>query len=286
MDLNMYDNITFIVTVIILIVIFLLFWYVIPMLNNLMVFRPYKPKQEEFDEIINQCGEKGESIFFEANDGTKISGLFFNYYRKPSWDDAIFLYSHGNGAWLGHIPSCLSVKLLSKFGSVFAYDYRQYGMSNGKISENGCYNDIMGAWNYLTEEKKIPANKIVIFSHSLGTAIGSKLVSNLIDINKKLPKGMIMWAPFSSIGDMGDHLFPGMSLLTTVKMNNLENLQKIDGLIPVLILHSRTDETIPFYQSKKLEKNSECSLIEVAGSHCELKYTKEIINKIKDMIKN
>jgi hypothetical protein len=251
----------------------------------MLLFHPTKITQKELNDVIEKYKDRAEAVTFEANDDTKLSGILMNYYKKPSWDDVIFLYSHGNAGYLAKMFWCKSIKMLSKLGSVFAYDYRGYGTSEGSPTENGCYSDIFGAWNYLTNIRNIDPKKIVIFGHSLGSAISTKLARSLIDSEeKKLPAGVVLWAPFISIGEMANViLFKGASILSHSKMDNLENLEIIDGKVKVLILHSKEDETIPFSHSVKLNENTKSDFIEITGIHCELGYNNRVLEYIKKL---
>lgn len=290
-----YLNLTVITKITIISVTLLTCYYIIPKINHSMVFVPYSTTKTELDNIISEYDDKIEFVEFDSADGTKLSGLLMNYYKKPSFDDNIFLYSHGNSGWLGSMPWCNSIKLLSKFGSVFVYDYRQYGINKGKVTEEGCYLDVIGAWKYLTETKNVLPQNITIFGHSLGCAMSTKLVADLItkyqitDKNK-LPKCMFLWAPFSSIKDMGNRLFPGLGLLTSIKMDNLENIQLINNLtnnsIPITILHSKEDLITPYEQSQKISTNTNAKLIDISGHHSHLKYDKKIIDMIDNILKD
>lgn len=282
---HIYNSATAIIIVTIVLVLIFIFFYVFPQLVHMLLFHPKKITQKEFDDTIYEHRYRTEAVTFESNDDTKLSGILINYYKKPSWDDKIFLYSHGNSGLITKMFWCKSVKMLSKFGSVFAYDYRGYGTSDGSPTKNGCYSDILGAWDYLTNVRNIDPKKIVIFGHSLGSVISTNLVRSLIDSEeKKLPAGVVLWAPFISIGEMANLiLFKGASILSPSNMDNLENLEIIDGKVRVLILHSKDDETIPFSHSVKLNENTKSDFIEITGTHCELGYNNRVLEYIKKL---
>ena len=46
--------------------------------------------------------------------------------------------------------------------NVLAYEYSGYGKSEGTVSEENCYADIRAAYDYLTEQKKVPPQQIVL----------------------------------------------------------------------------------------------------------------------------
>lgn len=46
--------------------------------------------------------------------------------------------------------------------NVLAYEYSGYGKSEGTVSEDNCYADIRAAYDYLTTQKQIPSEQIVL----------------------------------------------------------------------------------------------------------------------------
>ena len=281
---DLYDNVTAIIIIVIILVILFMFWYILPQINNMLVFRPYKATQKEFNKLATKYSGHVKQIDFEAEDGTKLSGMLVNNFREPKWTDIIFLYSHGNAFWLGGMFGCKSLKFLSKYGSIFAYDYRGYGLSDGSVSEEGCYDDIMGAWNYLTKSRGVSSDKIIIFGHSLGSAISTHLITDLVKSNSPLPKAVILWAPLSSARDMADRMLNGLSLVTIAKFSNMDNLQEINGEIPVVIMHSKDDETVPYEQGIKLKENTISDFIEISGNHCQFHYNDKVKSYLKKLI--
>jgi alpha-beta hydrolase superfamily lysophospholipase len=218
-----------------------------------------------------------------TKDNIELQGILYNSIRKPSWDDTIFLYSHGNAGWLGCCLDCSCVKFLSQFGSVFIYDYRGYGTNKGSPSEFGLYNDIAGAWNLLTSELKISPNKIIIVGNSLGTSLSSKLVANLIKEKKKVPKALILNAPFSTIHDAASDIHPILSYLSIYGLNNIHNLNQINNKIPVCTLHSKHDTIINYDHSLTLKNETKCDMIEINGGHNDPVYNEKVVKYIKNL---
>ncbi len=245
--------------------------YIISTIANSFMYCPYKASKSELDALSKKYKRNEEHIIFNADDGTKLSGIFINYDKKASWDDTIFLYSHGNGSWIGGLLNSPQIKMLSKFGSVFAYDYRQYGLSEGIINEKGTYSDILGAWNYLTQVKNINPKKIIVYGHSMGGAISTKLLALLVEKYKndqsKLPQALILDGTFSNVIDMGNHIFPGFGNLAIHEYDNIKNLIFINQSISILVMHSPDDETVPFNQSLKIKNNCKCNHVEINGTH-------------------
>lgn len=261
------------------------YYWIVPSLNSKLLFYPTKVHLDDFHNLHNQYGRNIKRVKFDTHDKTMLTGLLVNTERKPKWTDNIFLYSHGNGAWLGPLIQHTSIKMLSKYGSVFLYDYRGYGASDGEPSEMGLYDDILSAWNFLLKEKNIQPSKIIIFGHSLGSSVSSHLVSTLVKQNKELPKAVILEAPFSTLADIASHVYPPLSSLVVYNFNNLHNIKSMNKSLPIYVLHSKTDETIPYDHALKIKNETGCNMIEISGKHCEPIYNSHVDKLLVSLIK-
>ncbi|MEH2156404.1 alpha/beta hydrolase [Nostoc sp.] len=149
------------------------------------------------------------------------------------------LYSHGNAEDLGDIKQILE-KLHGWGFSVFAYDYRGYGTSEGKPTESHAYEDINSAYNYLTQNLKIPPEKIIV----LGRSVGGGSAVNLA--MRKPVGGLIIESSFISAFQV---IVP-FRILPFDKFPNLDNIKKIK--CPILVIHGKADDIIPFAHGEKL----------------------------------
>ncbi|PHQ80791.1 MAG: alpha/beta hydrolase, partial [Coxiella sp. (in: Bacteria)] len=102
------------------------------------------------------------------------------------------LYSQGNASDLGYSYRLLQLTAQKGY-NVFAYDYNGYGMSEGKPSEKNTYLDIDAAYRYLRDVKHVPANRIIIMAHSLGTGVAVELATHV------KAAGLILESPYLSI---------------------------------------------------------------------------------------
>jgi uncharacterized protein len=161
----------------------------------------------------------------------------------------VLLYLHGNGINIG--ANVAHASRFHRMGfSVLLPDYRGYGLSQGNFpSESQVYQDAQVAWNYLVKEKKIPANQIFIYGHSLGGAVA-------IDLAVKQPKaaGLIVESSFTSVADMVNHqqiyrIFPIKLLLH----QRFDSIDKVGSLaMPVLFIHGTADWQVPASMSQQL----------------------------------
>ena len=172
-----------------------------------------------------------ESVSFETVDGVKLSGWFI-----PSESaKGVILFCHGNAGNISHRLE--SIQIFNRFGlDIFIFDYRGYGQSQGKPSEQGTYKDAEAAWRYLIEERQVLPNEIIVFGRSLGAAVASWLAQS------HTPGALILESTFTSLADIAATLYPYLPvrLLLRFEYNTAEYLGRVD--CPVLIVHSHDDE--------------------------------------------
>ncbi|MEH2354645.1 alpha/beta hydrolase [Nostoc sp.] len=151
------------------------------------------------------------------------------------------LYSHGNSEDLGDIKQILE-KLHAWGFSVFAFDYRGYGTSQGKPTESHAYEDINSAYNYLTQNLKISPERIIV----LGRSVGGGSAVNLA--MQKPVAGLIIESSFISAFQV---IVP-FRILPFDKFPNLDKIKKVK--CPILVIHGKADNIIPFAHGEKLFK--------------------------------
>jgi len=201
-----------------------------------------------------------ESISFETRDGVKLSGWFIPRENARG----VILFCHGNAGNISHRLE--SIQIFHRLGlDIFIFDYRGYGQSEGKPSEQGTYQDAEAAWRYLIEERQVDPNEIIVFGRSLGGAVASWLAQS------HTPGALILESAFTSLRDIAARLYPYLPvrLLLRFEYNTAEHLDRVN--CPVLIVHSREDEIMPFSHGRRLFEvaNEPKRLLEIAGTHNE-----------------
>lgn len=199
-----------------------------------------------------------EDVHASTDDGETIHG----WYVPADEAKVTLLFSHGNAGNISHRLE--SIALFNSIGlNVLIYDYRAYGQSTGKISEQGFYQDVHAMWRVLTEDKKIKPENIVLFGRSLGAAITSQLATRV------QAGGVILESPFTSVPDMGARLYPFLPvrLLSRFQLSNLAHVKKIK--MPLLLVHSKDDEIIPYQQGEQVyhAANEPKDLLTIRGDH-------------------
>ena len=197
-------------------------------------------------------------VEFDAEDGKTLHG----WWLPHATPRATLLFQHGNAGNISHRLD--SLRIFHDLGlSVFIYDYRGYGRSSGSPSEAGLYRDARAAWAWLIEDEGIEPGSIVLFGRSMGGAVASRLATE-VDA-----AGLIVESTFTSVPDIGAELYWWLPvrLLARLEFNAAESIAQAG--MPVLVVHSREDEIIPFEHGQRLTEaaGDRGTLLEIRGDH-------------------
>ena len=226
------------------------------LMQGRMIFYPTR-------RLITDPGAIGldyDSVTPVTGDNVKLHGWFI---PAPE-EKGVLLFFHGNAGNISHRLD--SLRMFHDLGlSALIIDYRGYGRSQGSISESGTYLDGEAAWNYLTVERKIPPQRIVVFGRSLGAAIAAYIAS------RKKPGALIIESAFTSIPEMGAKMYPyiPVKLLSRYQYNTRKFLQGVSS--PVLVIHSPYDGIIPFENGVQLYESARepKKFLKIRGDHNE-----------------
>lgn len=190
----------------------------------------FQPRQDTYPEL------EGVEMLSLENEQGEIAVRFTPPVRK---EGPVVLHCHGNAENLRSLA--WRQELFRSHGYGFcAFDYEGYGRSSGKPSEAAAERDVLRIWEYLTVERNIPAEQIVLHGFSLGTGVVSFLASKVSGY-----RALILEAPFTStyavagLAWVPGNRFPSFRYITQVKS-------------PILIMHGDRDRIIPFSHGKKL----------------------------------
>lgn len=212
------------------------FFAMVRYLESVSIFFPYK----EVSMYPKDIGLSYEDIYFTTEDDILLNGWFI---RNPDARKTL-LFFHGNAGNISHRLGKISLFYPLGF-NIFIIDYRGYGKSKGRPSEQGIYADARAAYDYLLTRKDIDKNKILAYGASLGGVVAIDLA-----IHRSLA-GLIVNSCFSSAADMAKRIFPFIpSFLIRTEMDSISKVSRI--YIPKLFFHSPEDDIVPFDLGKKL----------------------------------
>jgi len=190
-----------------------------------MIFLPRLSSYQDTDEMLK----------IPVTNTEEISAL----YLPNSQATFTLLYIHGNAEDLGDIRPRLE-QLQQSGLSVFAYDYRGYGTSEGQPSEHNAYEDAQQAYAYLTKELGVEPHRLLVQGRSLGGGSAVYLAA-------QYPvAGVILESTFTSTF----RVVVPFPILPFDKFANLDRLKQVQA--PVLVMHGEADQVIPFQHGRQL----------------------------------
>lgn len=180
-------------------------------------------------------GRGHEDVWLRSKDGVRLHG----WYLPHAGSRRVVLFFHGNAGNISHRQA--SLEIFHRLGlSVLILDYRGYGRSQGRPSEQGLYRDARAAWDHLVDERGLAPADIVLFGRSLGGAVAAELASQVS------PGALILESTFSSARDLAREIYPFLWRLIPLRFDFDTVMRLREVSCPVLVLHSRNDEIIPF----------------------------------------
>ncbi len=183
-----------------------------------------------------------EELTLKVSDDVQLSGILFNA-NQPK---GIVLHFHGNEQNILDMES-LAKPLIGMGYSFVSMDYRTYGKSTGKLSEENLFLDAK-LFLELLEKRGWKQSDIILMGHSIGTGIATQLAS----ISNT--KALILYAPYYTFKDLISEKMPILPIGMLIKypLNSAKYMESVN--CPVLILHGTLDELVPINHAKKLSK--------------------------------
>jgi len=228
-------NNIFIKSFFLLILIYFAITVVVYFFQRKLLYHPFSPQITGKGLIHNF-----ETINFKTSDNFELKGWF---HLKNSNKKTI-LFLHGNAGNLDN-----RIDKLNFLGNMdinfLIISWRGYSGNPGNPSETGLYKDALGGIEWLNK-KGISNDRIILYGESLGTAITTEVAQN------KNFAGIILEAPFTSMVDMGQKIYPIFPVRFLLK-DKYESKNKIKNIkSPILVLHGRKDKIVPFYMGEKI----------------------------------
>ena len=227
----------------------------------LFIYAPNIPTRE-LSSTPADIGLAFEEVTLRTADNEKLHGWFIPAVSTNNQLEKTVLFMHGNAGNISHRLE--TIRFYHQLGlNFFIFDYRGYGQSTGNTSEAGTYLDAAAAWDYLIGEQNMDAEQIIIAGRSLGGGIASELANNVT------PAMLILESTFTSMPDASKKHYPFMPISIILK-HRYETLNKLKNIsCPIVIVHSRNDEVIPFSHAEiNFERaNQPKKFIELRGGH-------------------
>lgn len=207
-------------------------------------------------------------VSYRATDGHEL----FGYLLQPAGSDhakagRVVIAFHGN-ADLSAWTAPWAHELSSRAGlTVFVPEYRGYGGIPGEPSYETAIADSRGALGFVRDS--LQAAEIVIYGHSLGTAIGTELAAHM---GSSGPRSLVLQSPFTSARDMATRMMvpPIPGLWPRISRVHYDTRALVSDLeAPVFVSHGTRDLNIPARMGRQVFESArvrgELLLVEGAG---------------------
>ena len=218
--------------------IYLIIVLVFMLLERPLVFPAPRAVRSEVD--ATEFG--GEDVFFESADGTRLHG---QYYEHPNSRGQL-LYCHGNGIMVSQL-SDYAAWLRDHYGySVIVYDYRGYGVSEGKPHQQGVFEDTEAAHDWLIKRSRCAPDDVVILGRSIGGGLAVHVAA------ERGARGLVLQNTFASLVETAAQQYPWLPVRTVMKtrMVSIDRIGEYQG--PLLQSHGTADRVIRYEDGRKL----------------------------------
>lgn len=183
-------------------------------------------------------GDDVEPVELTTSDRVRLVAWLLEAEAPQGW----LLFCHGNaGNVETRVPTGRALRDLG--WSVLLLDYRGYGASEGRPTEEGTYLDAQAAFDVLVARRDAP---VVVFGESLGVGVAVELA------RRRPVAALVLEAGFTSIPDMGAAAYPWLPARWLARIR-YDNRAKIGALTaPILLVHSPHDEIVPYAHAQAL----------------------------------
>ena len=200
------------------------------------------------------------------------------YHSKNLNDYKTILFLHGNAGSLEN-----RIHKINHFNNMkvnfLIVAWRGFSGNKGKPTEKGLYEDARSAVVWLNSKGVVESN-IIIYGESLGTGVATEIAKY------KNFAGIILESPFTSMIDVGKDKYPYLPVKLLLK-DKYESDKKIKNInSPMLIMHGKVDNIVPFYMGKKmyeLANEPKYSYFSEYDDHM-MEYNEKLLNVLKKFI--
>ncbi|MEN6450901.1 MAG: alpha/beta hydrolase [Thermoguttaceae bacterium] len=177
-----------------------------------------------------------EDAWFTAADGTRLHGWYVPH-EQPR---AVILFCHGNAGNVALWADVAKTLHDRVHASVLLFDYRGFGRSEGRPTEDGVLADARAARRWLAHRASISEQDIVLMGRSLGGAVAVDLAAT------DGARGLVLESTFTSMPDVAKTMFPLLPVraLMETQLNSAAKIPNYHG--PLLQSHGTADRLIPY----------------------------------------
>ena len=163
--------------------------------------------------------------------------------------------------------------------NILLISWRGFSGNNGSPTEQNLYRDAEAAIKWL-KDQKVRNNQIILYGESLGSGVA-------VEIGKRNKyNSIILESPFTSIENSAKIYYPYLPvrLLLKDRYDSISKIKMID--YPVLIMHGKKDDVVPFSMGKELyeKANSPKHSYFTSDDDHMMEFNSKLLNEIRNFI--
>ena len=199
----------------------------------------YLPSENNY--LDDQIDFNFREVFIDVEKNLKLKAwLIENDFKNKK----TLVFFHGNAGNLSN--RTYKLNQLSKLDlNIIILAWRSFSGNEGEPSEQNLYNDAKKTIDWLNS-RGVKNKNIILYGESLGTGIAVELSQT------NQFGGIILESPFTSMTNAAKNIYPWLPVKYLLK-DKYDSEKKIKNLqIPILIMHGKKDNIVPFKMGKKL----------------------------------
>ena len=177
-----------------------------------------------------------------ALDGTRLHG-WIRHTVEGAHPKGLVIYFGGNAEEVS--GQMFDAQLLAPW-SMAAFNYRGYGRSEGRPSEDALVADAIAIYDRITKRGDVDPSRIVVLGRSLGSGVAVQLAAS------RPVRAVMLVSPFDSLRSIARKQYPivPVSLLLKHPFDSLALAPDIEA--PLLVIAGERDDLIPPRFSQRL----------------------------------
>lgn len=217
-----------------------------------------------------------DEVFLDSSEGGTLHAL----HLKIPDAKGLIIYFHGNTGHLGRW-GVVGEELTTYGFEVLMVDYRGFGKSSGKRTEETLHHDAQLIYDYaltLTDE-----SKVVVYGRSLGSGLAVKVAA------ENTPARLVLETPYYNLTGVVFYHFPFLPVRWILRYRFRSDWYIDKVTSPVAIFHGTRDKVVPYKSGlrlyEKLTDSSDNIMVTIArGKHSDLNKYPLFREKMKEFL--
>lgn len=240
-----------------------------------LLFHPQPTSKQEVAEILNQY-PAFDTLSIVMKDGNRTC----SYISKDTIKEKLplVIYFGGNAEEVSHLAD---YKKYFPNSIMVMINYRSFGLSQGKISEQTMFADALEVYDKLITNPEIDANNIIVIGRSIGTGVATYLSS------QRKTNATVLITPYENMIDVAFEKYPFVPISLLIKHRFESDKYAPSIASPMLALISSNDQVIPKHHAYKLKEawKGKTEALEVNEDHNSIMKNEEVWKKIEEFVK-